>query len=273
MVKKVNNLALEVIENGYAVLESVLSVDECVEIVSILDDIHEDIVLSDKEAFKVGVFHRKNVKMVYNLHNKHPKFIDLVDHSRYIDIVGELLQKGSYNDSEKFLLTQISARSPYGVTKEQQLHVDSYIPGVHVPLRINIIIALNDFTIDNGATRIVPKSHKRQYFANNNIKYHDEVPVCISKGSVIIFDAGLWHGGGEKTTVGDRWALILSYSRWFIKPSFDFNKNTSCKIYDMLTERQKDLFGFKCNPPKDEYTRVTRQSEDFERPDCSNVSE
>lgn len=267
MIKETDNLVLQIIEDGYSIIDSVLSAEDCDEFVSILNNVHESIVLSDKEASSVNAFHNSNVKMVYNLHNKHSKFIGLVDHPQYIDIVKKLLKKGSYNNSEKFVLDQITARSPYGRVGKQQLHIDSNIPGSHVPLAVQVLIALNDFSIDNGATRIVPKSHKRQYFADNDVEYDDEVSVCIPKGSAVIFDAGLWHGGGEKTTVGDRWALILSYSRWFIKPTFDFNKNMPRKVYDTLTEQQKDLFGFKCNPPKDEYTRVTRQSVTFEKPE------
>ena len=84
---------------------------------------------------------------------------------------------------------------------------------------------------------------------------------------MLIFNANLWHGGSSKKNDKSRWALVLGYARWFVKPSFDYMKNTPIKIYNQLTSKQKSLLGFDLIPPKDEFTRMRRRSEFYEIPD------
>ena len=83
----------------------------------------------------------------------------------------------------------------------------------------------------------------------------------------LIFNANLWHGGSSKENDSSRWALVLGYARWFIKPSFDYMKNTPIKVYNKLSPKQKSLLGFNLVPPKDEFTRMRRRSEFFEKPE------
>ena len=91
--------------------------------------------------------------------------------------------------------------------------------------------------------------------------------IKAKQGSVIIFNANLWHGGSEKKNDSSRWAVLLGYARWFIKPSFDYMKNTPKKIFKKLTNEQKSLLGFDLIPPKDEFTRMTRRSNYYEIPE------
>ena len=90
--------------------------------------------------------------------------------------------------------------------------------------------------------------------------------INAKQGSALIFNGNLWHGGSEKNNNDTRWALVLGYARWFIKPSFDFMLNAPAQIYKKLTNKQKSLLGFDLIPPKDEFTRMTRRSKFFEKP-------
>jgi len=205
-------------------------------------------------------------KVVYNLHNKHISWFKLFEHSVVLSLLDIILKSGSYKDEEPYYLNNISARCPLKGFGKQQLHLDSNLPGVNYPLIVNVVWLLDDFTIDNGATRVVPGSHKKKSFAADGENHEDEIIIIGSKGSVIIFNANLWHGGAENTTDETRWAVLLGYARWFIKPSFDFMKNTPTSIFKELSNEQKSLLGFDLNAPKDEFTRIRRRSSYFEEP-------
>ena len=82
----------------------------------------------------------------------------------------------------------------------------------------------------------------------------------------MIFNANLWHGGGPNIDGTSRWAYALGYARWYIKPSFDYMRNTPLDIYESLTISQKKLMGFFNVPPKDEFTRLRRISDEPETP-------
>jgi hypothetical protein len=50
----------------------------------------------------------------------------------------------------------------------------------------------------------------------------------------------------------DRWALVASFSQWFIKQSMDMPKGLPKKIYNKCTRKEKLLLGFCSIPPVDE---------------------
>jgi ectoine hydroxylase-related dioxygenase (phytanoyl-CoA dioxygenase family) len=68
---------------------------------------------------------------------------------------------------------------------------------------------LDDFTENNGSTRIVPKSHKLsllpdEAMADTNEKHPDEIRIIAPAGSVFIFNSHVWHGGTTNYTDKDR---------------------------------------------------------------------
>lgn len=263
--KAVNNIE----KNGFTIIEGLLNAKECETYKNLINHLYDKYSkFYPKAESSVKKFHSGGIiKMLYNLHNKDIAFFKLIDHPKATPIIKYFLQKGSYQNSEPFILKLSTARSPYNKTQKQQLHIDSGIPGSAFPLVIQTIWALDDFTKENGSTRIVLGSHKIQEFAEDGKTYKNEINLNIPRGSLVIYDGGLWHGSGEKKTDGDRWAVINTYARWFFKPSFDFNKNTPIKIYNKLTDFQKELLGFKFNPAKDEFTRLSRKTADFEKPE------
>ncbi len=241
-----------ILSNGYTILKNVIDKKEC-----------DDLKKLAKQNFKIF---KKKIKIknpleeaIYNLHNKDNKFIKYLDHPKIINIVKKTLSTGSFNNNEKIILRQSAIRSPKKGFA-QQLHNDARISKTKYPLILQVIWLLDDFTKKNGATRILPKSQHFDGFPKKNKKYSNEKILTAKKGSVIIFNASLWHGSSEKFTHEDRYGMIFSYSRWFLKPTFDHTKNTPLVIYNKLSSFQKELLGFKFNPPIDEFERASTRS-------------
>ena len=91
----------------------------------------------------------------------------------------------------------------------QPIHEDTQLiplPRPHIPITVNAIWALSDFRADNGATRIVPGSHKYPS-APEYGKEYDAVTATMPAGSVMLFDSALWHGGGANNS--DEQALCV----------------------------------------------------------------
>jgi ectoine hydroxylase-related dioxygenase (phytanoyl-CoA dioxygenase family) len=260
--------ALEAIKrNGYAILENVLSEQACENYKSMLNRDYEKYssMYASSNPTEHGLNSKEREKIVYNLHNKDIRYFDLCDHPKVFPIIKTLLQEGSYQNSQPLNLLGFDARNPNPYTPGQQLHLDSNLPGQGgFPLIMVALFMLDDFTKDGGATRIVPGSHLRSDYAENKKIYDNEVIVEAAKGSVLIFNGALWHGGGDKKNDASRWAVIPSYGRWFIKSSFDFSENIPPHIFNQLTDERKELLGLNSLPPKDEFTRVTRRTTKFE---------
>ena len=247
-----------ILKKGYTKIENILNATECDKI----KNISKKLYINLKKKTKIR---NPLEQTIYNLHNKNDIFIKFIDHKAIIGIVKQALSAGSYNNNDDIILRQSAVRNPKKGFA-QQLHNDSRISGSKNPLIIQVIWLLDEFNKDNGATRVVPGSHLKNSFPKQNKKYSNEKQLNGKKGSVILFNAAMWHGSSKKTSSKERWGMIFSYSRWFLKPSFDTTQNTKLKIYNKLNRYQKELLGFKFNPPKDEFTRSSAKSKKLEKP-------
>ena len=73
---------------------------------------------------------------------------------------------------------------------------------------ITALWALDDFTADNGATRIVPGSHLRRA---GKPEAAEAVPAEMPAGSVLLFSGRLYHGAGANTTGRPRLGVVIDY--------------------------------------------------------------
>jgi hypothetical protein len=117
-------------------------------------------------------------------------------------------------------LSSLNARSadPAGVVG-QPLHVDmAAVPDEKGYWVCNTIWLLDDFTADNGATRMVPGSHRwgtrpQDVLADPLAPHPDEVLLIGKTGSVAVMNAHLWHGGTANRTGAPRLAMHAFYCR------------------------------------------------------------
>ena len=64
----------------------------------------------------------------------------------------------------------------------------------------------------------------------------------------------------QKKNDKERWGMVYSYSRWFLKPDFEHSENTPPKIYKKLNIFEKSLLGFNSKPRKDEFDRPSART-------------
>lgn len=97
------------------------------------------------------------------------------------------------------------------------IHVDSThdlperLPDI--PWLINTIWMITDFTAENGATLVVPFSHRsRRRPSPQDVSNSHPVSVCGYRGSVVMWHGGIWHGQGPNTTHDQhRMGLNIAY--------------------------------------------------------------
>jgi len=104
----------------------------------------------------------------------------------------------------------------------QVIHADDQVQPLakpHVATVCNSMWALTDFTEANGATRIVPGSHRWQnpdYF--NGDGDVETIPAEMARGSVLVWHGSTWHGGGANTTTDQvRVGVAMNYCAGFIR--------------------------------------------------------
>jgi len=113
----------------------------------------------------------------------------------------------------ELLLSSLSAITLAPGQAAQPLHEDTQripLARPRAPIALNAIWALSDFTEANGATRIVPGSHRFDAPPRYGAE-HPTVAAEMPAGSILLFDSALWHGGGANTTDARRWAIACYY--------------------------------------------------------------
>jgi hypothetical protein len=125
--------------------------------------------------------------------------------------------------------------------------VATYIPGYN--LRINMLVMLDDFTNENGATRILPGSHF--YPEQPDDKFFDDNCITIrgKAGSIVLFNSYLWHKGGLNRTSNNRVALTLSFGPAFIKPQMDYARFLGEEYGRNLSELSRQVLGYNARVP------------------------
>jgi ectoine hydroxylase-related dioxygenase (phytanoyl-CoA dioxygenase family) len=102
----------------------------------------------------------------------------------------------------------------------QSLHRDMPYADA-VPLSMNVVWMLDDFTAENGATRVVPGSHRRPESPEPGRVYPDEVVAVAPAGSLLAFNSLTWHGGGPNHTSQLRRGFHVHYCRKWVRPHRD----------------------------------------------------
>ena len=82
--------------------------------------------------------------------------------------------------------------------------------------------------------------------------------VEAPRGSVVFFLGQTWHQIGKNQDDANRWGILCHYKRWWIKPSTDFTK-CGPKVFKMLNNKQKELFGFNSISPKFNFKKQIKQ--------------
>ena len=128
----------------------------------------------------------------------------------------------------------------------QPLHEDTQqipLPRPRAPLAINAIWALSNFTSDNGATHIVPGSHKQPSSPPYGAEI-ETVQATMEAGSVMLFDSALWHKGGANTTSMRRYALSCYYCAGWLRQQENLQLGIPADVARRLPRRLQELCGY-----------------------------
>jgi ectoine hydroxylase-related dioxygenase (phytanoyl-CoA dioxygenase family) len=196
-------------DRGYVVLESCMGED-------LLRELRAQIAgVFEAEGDRAGHEFRTEAQAhrLANLVDKGDVFGRAILLPRVIDCVRHVLGPG-------IKLSSLNARSadPNGDVP-QPLHVDmSALPDERGYWVCNAVWMLDDFTAENGATRVIPGSHTwgrrpQDVLADPLAPHPEETLVLGRAGSIAVMNAHAWHGGTVNRTLAPRLAMHAFYCR------------------------------------------------------------
>lgn len=116
-------------------------------------------------------------------------------------------------------LSSLNYRAAMPGSGHQALHVDWHGPVATGAWQVcNTVWLLDDFGIANGATRVVPGSHRwnrlpAQAMPDPSARHPAEIVLEAPAGAVVVFNSHLWHGGTRNRTDRPRRALFAYFTR------------------------------------------------------------
>jgi ectoine hydroxylase-related dioxygenase (phytanoyl-CoA dioxygenase family) len=224
-------------EVGYAVVEGLL---DPATIAAARADL--DRALSDLPTGR-NDFEGYATQRVYALFAKTRAFDDAATHPLVLGVL------------DRVLGTDYQFSAPVGINigageKVQVLHRDDSIyplPWPHPEVVVNTMWALEDFTTENGATRVVPGSHKWE-----SPEYDldaETITLEMPAGSVIFYPGSVLHGGGANRTERARLGVVLEYVVGWLRPQENHILAVPPDTVRQLPERLQELLGYNVYPP------------------------
>ena len=225
-------------EHGYVVLEGALTPDQANE----LRDRSAELI-AEERAGGEHVYLDGKSQRVWNLVNKGLIYEEMIQHPRVLELQEYLLGDDCILSS--FTVNLIGPGSPAG-----RWHFDSPPLGnFPEPLPscafcANTIYVLDDLTPENGATWIVPGSHKRGFSPEPEKEYDDAIQLGARRGDIVITNGATWHASGTNRTERERMILLGFFCRSFTKPQQDMFRLAQPEVVERATPALKRLLGF-----------------------------
>ena len=168
---------------------------------------------------------------------------EILPHPVYMEVCDAILGP---NCADYILnIAQVLDRGPE--SDQQMLHRDeavwAHLPSPHPEIQVASIIALADFTADNGATRIVPGSH---LWPKDREASADEIAVAEMKaGAAVLYLGSTLHGGGpNQTTSTRRRGMHVSYCLGWLRTEENQYLSVPPEIVSRLPKRSQELLGY-----------------------------
>lgn len=227
---------LERIEReGYSVIEAVIEAAHA-------DAIAEDLLRIERErgiAPAANDFEGRRTWRIYNLLVHGRLYQEIPVHPRVLPVVEGVLDRGC-------LISSLSSIAIGPGETAQMIHSDDQLiplPKPHVPIVCNTMWALTDFTELNGATRIVPGSHLRDH-SPDVTRHYASVAAEMPKGSVLIWNGSLWHGGGANRSDARRVGIAMNYCAGWVRQQENQQLGIPREIARGFAPRLRELVGY-----------------------------
>jgi hypothetical protein len=223
---------------GYSVFEDFLDEDMC----ELLKDRYLSVLNSyqhySTERSKVDKHH------IHDLLVQDVEFAKLLEDPRLQQIFAPIL--GEYWIMYAFTTSSIP---PHGGNYGGRVHVDCPRFIQNYVTNAGIIWALDDFTTENGGTKLLPASHHSVEIPSESFFEQHCIQLSCKKGTAIVFNARVVHRAGFNKTDAWRHSLTMNVCRPYMKQRMDWVRFIPENISSQLNQQARRIIGFDTRLP------------------------
>jgi ectoine hydroxylase-related dioxygenase (phytanoyl-CoA dioxygenase family) len=227
--------AARIERDGYTILERVIAPD-------LLSALADDLARIERDERIVPAgnpFEGARTVRIYNLLARGKLYEQVPEHPAVLPLVERVLDRGC-------LVSSLSSIAIDPGERAQPIHADDQImpvPRPHVAFVCNTMWAVTDFHEENGATRIVPGSHRSER-APIPFEELPSIPAEMPRGSVLVWHGSLWHGGGENRSASRRLGIAMNYCAGYIRQQENQQLGIPLSVARGFSPRLRKLCGF-----------------------------
>ena len=180
------------------------------------------------------------------LPDRHAIFRELLEQPVLLDLVRHILGPTILNES--YLVHSLDANVTRPGSGEQFIHLDAG-RDTHdqaVPYQARFIWCLDAFDEENGATRVVPGSHRwNDRIDMSGASFYESVPAIAPAGSLIIYTDMLLHGTGANVSADRQRASInFGYCPPWCRPMINFPLVLDPRSMEGASRTLRQLLGY-----------------------------
>jgi hypothetical protein len=207
-------------KDGACIVEKVFSKRKCNQLLADFQPFLDAMAWGENDADQPDEFYGMQSKRLRGLFSKSSRTAGIVVHPLLLATAEHfLLKDGRAEDiriscAELMALNNRQEPQSFHTDGGSWAHAQSLEPGKEI--LINVIVALTDFRVENGATRVVPGSHLWPEF-----REPEQQEIChatMPAGSILLYSGNVVHSGGGNSTEQPRIGLYVGYLLSWLRP-------------------------------------------------------
>lgn len=200
-----------------------------------------------EKYFKKGKKFESGAQRLGGLIKKDKSFLGLIT-------IPEILMSAYHVIKDEIKICGLNLRNPIAGSGEQSIHFDGFPRNKKEESFAGIVafIYLDDTSINNGAMRLIPKTHTQLGWPDDHVdinkKHPDEIRIEVNAGTILVANLNLWHAGAKNINGNSRRVImlniknrkydqLLNYKKYL---GFEYIKNLNSNEKYLLAVREED---------------------------------
>ena len=125
------------------------------------------------------------------------------------------------------------------------LSIESDNDSIAPPAVANVMWMISDFTEDNGATLVVPGSHRSGRQPDQSVPHRVETVAGVGRaGTGLVFDGRLWHAAGRNTTLSARYGITTTFCGPQFRQLENYTRGLRPEVFERASPALLNRLGF-----------------------------
>jgi len=219
---------------GYSILKKVVSESDCDSFNSKTEDLYKQQCseLPEDDLIKINEKDLVRLPFLYDA-----AFTNLFTQDLINEIVSKYIGSHYYLHLQNAIINRPS-QEHHQSSWHRDLPYQDWI--ISKPLAVNAFYCMSDFTAENGATFVLPFSHKIEKFPSKRYVEENQIQMIAPKGSVVLFDSMVFHRASFNSTSNVRYGINNMFVVPILKQQINMAKHANLSQFD---DKARKLIG------------------------------